>query len=142
MTSTAQPKFALRVTAMPIARTGRARRHEPERPRRVDLTLAFAPNPLAPIRVGARWIVPVDAEPCLVLSTRSGQAAPLCKRVRAAAPTAQPAPLSPLVHSRELAIHFATSAWLWRWLCGGFSGEAAVGVRLGRHRALQEAVEK
>jgi hypothetical protein len=36
----------------------------------------------------------------------------------------------------QLAIHFATPTWLWRWLSGGFSGEAAVGVGFGRHRAL------
>ena len=57
------------------------------------------PNPLAPIRVADYWIAAVDAKRCLLLLIRSGRAARLCKRVRAAAPTGQPEPGSPLVHS-------------------------------------------
>jgi hypothetical protein len=41
------------------------------------------PNPLAPIRVGDRRIVAVDAERWFLLSSRSGQPARLCKRVNA-----------------------------------------------------------
>src|SRR5450631_1597413 len=59
----------------------------------------YRPNPLAPIRVADYWIAAVDAKRCLLLLIRSGRAARLCKRVRAAAPTGQPEPGSPLVHS-------------------------------------------
>jgi hypothetical protein len=66
--------------------------------------------------------------------SRGGRCSPLLS-VSAAASTGR-------MESTELAIHFATPARLWRWLCGGFSGEPAVGVGFGLHRALQESVEE
>jgi hypothetical protein len=68
-------------------------------PTDVCARFCFRPNPLAPIRVADYWIAAVDAKRCLLLLIRSGRAARLCKRVRAAAPTGLPAPGSPLVHS-------------------------------------------
>jgi len=54
------------------------------------LTIASAPDWLAPIRVDDRLILAIDGEQRPLLSIRYGQSARLCKRVKGAAEAAAP----------------------------------------------------